>query len=75
MFNFATMMADLSQRGLVRTVRDSGDLAAGLNDPPPVSEALIAALEADADAPMNATLDALLPLIPKPLLDTSEPRR
>jgi 3-deoxy-D-manno-octulosonic-acid transferase len=74
-FNFATMMADLSQRGLVRTVRDSGDLAAGLADPPAVSEALIAALEADADAPMNATLDALLPLIPKPLLDTSEPRR
>ena len=74
-FNFATMMADLSQRGLVRTVRDSGDLAAGLNDPPAVLEALIAALEADADAPMNATLDALLPLIPKPLLDTSEPRR
>lgn len=74
-FNFATMIADLSQRGLVRTVRDSGDLAAGLNDPPAVSEAMIAALEAEADAPMNATLDALLPLIPRPLFDASEPRR
>ncbi len=74
-FNFANMMTDLSQRGLVRLVTDSGDLAAGLADPPAVSEALIAALEADADAPMNATLDALLPLISKPLLEISEPER
>lgn len=74
-FNFANMMTDLSQRGLVRLVTDSGDLAAGLADPPQVSEALIAALEADADAPMNATLDALLPLISKPLLEISEPER
>lgn len=69
-FNFADMMGDLSKRGLVRTVKDSGDLAAGLADPPAISEALIAALEAEADAPMNATLDALLPLISKPLLET-----
>lgn len=74
-FNFRTMMADLEARGLVRTVIDSGDLAAGLADPPAVSEAAIAALEAEADAPMNATLDALLPLIPKPLLDTAGPGR
>jgi 3-deoxy-D-manno-octulosonic-acid transferase len=68
-FNFATMMADLSERGLVRTVTDSGDLAAGLADPPEVSEAAIVALEAEADAPMNATLEALLPLIPTPLFE------
>ena len=74
-FNFASMMADLEARGLVRTVIDSGNLAAGLADPPTVSEAGVAALEADADAPMNATLDALLPLIPTPLLDTSGPGR
>lgn len=74
-FNFASMMADLEARGLVRTVTGSGELAAGLADPPTVSEAAVAALEADADAPMNATLEALLPLIPKPLLDTSGPGR
>ena len=74
-FNFASMMADLEARGLVRTVIDSVNLAAGLADPPTVSEAGVAALEADADAPMNATLDALLPLIPTPLLDTSGPGR
>lgn len=74
-FNFAAMMADLETRGLVRTVEDSGDLAAGLADPPAISEAALAALEAEADAPMNATLEALLPLIPKPLLDTAGPGR
>lgn len=74
-FNFATMMADLTQRGLVRVVRDAGELAAGLADPPSISEALITALEEQADAPMNATLDALLPLIPRPLLETPEPHR
>lgn len=74
-FNFAAMMADLEARGLVRTVNDSGDLAAGLASPPPISEAAVVALEADADAPMIATLDALLPLIPKPLLDTAGPGR
>jgi len=74
-FNFASMITDLAQRGLVRIVTDSGDLAAGLADPPAVPEELIAALEADADAPMNATLDALLPLISKPLLEAQEPVR
>jgi 3-deoxy-D-manno-octulosonic-acid transferase len=74
-FNFAGMMADLETRGLVRIVTDAGELAAGLADPPVVSEAAVVALEADADAPMNATLEALLPLIPKPLLDTAEPKR
>lgn len=74
-FNFASMMADLTARGLVRTVMDSGDLAAGLADPPVVTETAVAALEAEADAPMNATLEALLPLIPKPLLESPGPRR
>lgn len=74
-FNFADIFADLEQRGLVRTVIDSGDLAAGLLDPPSVTEDAVAALEKDADAPMNATLDALLPLIPRPLLETSGPER
>jgi 3-deoxy-D-manno-octulosonic-acid transferase len=70
-FNFASMFADLEARGLVRTVIDAGDLADGLAGPPVVNEAAVAALEAEADAPMNATLEALLPLIPRPLLDTS----
>ncbi|MFN4225483.1 MAG: 3-deoxy-D-manno-octulosonic acid transferase [Hyphomonas sp.] len=73
-FNFASMMADLSARGLVRTVTDAGDLAAGLTDPPIVHEQAVASLEAEADAPMLATLAALLPLIPRPLLETAEPR-
>ncbi len=68
-FNFAAMMDGLIERGLVRTVKDAGDLAAGLAAPPVVDEAAVAALETDADAPMIATLDALLPLIPKPLFE------
>jgi hypothetical protein len=68
------MMAGLSARGLVRTVKDSGDLAAGLAAPPVVHEEAVASLEAEADAPMLATLAALLPLIPKPLLESREPR-
>lgn len=74
-FNFAAMMDDLIARGLVRTVRDAGDLAAGLAGPPVVDEAAVAALEADADAPMIATLDALLPLIPKPLFEAAGTER
>lgn len=70
-FNFASMMADLESRGLVRTVHDAGNLAAGLADPPNVTEAAVTSLEADADAPMIATLEALLPLIPKPLFESS----
>lgn len=73
-FNFASMMADLSARGLVRTVTDAGELAAGLADPPVVQEQAVAALEAEADAPMLATLAALMPLISKPLLEAGEPR-
>jgi 3-deoxy-D-manno-octulosonic-acid transferase len=65
------MMDDLIARGLVRTVKDSGDLAAGLAAPPVVDEAAVAALEVDADAPMIVTLDALLPLIPKPLFEAA----
>lgn len=72
-FNFAAMMSDLTARGLVKIVRDSGDLAAGLADPPKVHEEAILALEAEADAPMRATLAALLPLIPKALLEVAEP--
>jgi 3-deoxy-D-manno-octulosonic-acid transferase len=70
-FNFAAMMDGLIARGLVRTVKDAGDLASGLVAPPVVDEAAVAALEADADAPMIATLDALLPLIPKPLFEAA----
>lgn len=73
-FNFSSMMADLSARGLVRTVKDAGDLAAGFADPPVVHEEAVASLEVEADAPMLATLAALLPLISKPLLQAQEPR-
>jgi hypothetical protein len=39
-----------------------------------VQEQAVAALEAEADAPMLATLAALMPLISKPLLEAGEPR-
>ncbi len=72
-FNFAGIMDGLVQSGLVRTVTDAPELAAGLADPPVVSEEVVAALETNADAPMIATLEALLPLIPYPLLESEGP--
>lgn len=72
-FNFAGIMDRLVQSGLVRTVTNVVELADGLAHPPAVPEDVVAALEANADAPMIATLEALLPLIPRPLLETEGP--
>jgi len=72
-FNFAGIMDRLVQSGLVRTVTNGAELADGLAHPPAVPEDVVAALEANADAPMIATLEALLPLIPRPLLESEGP--
>lgn len=71
-FNFADMMAGLETRGLIHNVGDAGALAAFLAAPPPVPEAAIAALSEEADEPMLVTLSALLPLVPRPLLESSD---
>lgn len=72
-FNFAGIMDGLVKSGLVRTVTNVAELADGLAHPPAVPEDVIAALEANADAPMIATLEALLPLIPRPFLESEGP--
>ena len=65
-FNFATMMADLEARGLVRIANDAAGVADALQNAPPPSVAAVEALAEHADAPMVETLAALLPLIPEP---------
>lgn len=73
--NFADLMASLEASGLVHTVADAAALAGFLRNPPPVPEAALAALAAEADQPMLVTLGALLPLVPRPLLEASETGR
>ncbi|WP_340693819.1 glycosyltransferase N-terminal domain-containing protein [Hyphomonas sp.] len=65
-FNFASMMADLEARGLVRIANDAAGVADALQNAPPPSVAAVEALAEHADAPMVETLAALLPLIPEP---------
>ncbi|MEH6488701.1 3-deoxy-D-manno-octulosonic acid transferase [Hyphomonas oceanitis] len=64
--NFASMMADLEQRGLVRLADDAAGVADALQNTPPPPVAAVTALAEHADAPMVETLKALLPLIPEP---------
>ena len=64
--NFASMMADLEQRGLVRVADDAAGVADALQNTPPPPVAAVTALAEHADAPMVETLKALLPLIPEP---------
>lgn len=71
-FNFAGMMADLEARGLVRTVADAETLGGFLADPPPVPVDALSALTEEADQPMRVTLGALLPLLPKTLLEAED---
>jgi 3-deoxy-D-manno-octulosonic-acid transferase len=65
-FNFASMMADLEARGLIRTATDAAGVADALQNAAPPSVAAVEALAEHADAPMVETLAALLPLIPEP---------
>ena len=65
-FNFATIMDDLEQRGLIRRLKTPKAIGkALLTMDPPAPEAL-AELNEAADAPMTVTLEALLPLLPEP---------
>ncbi|MFN7056373.1 3-deoxy-D-manno-octulosonic acid transferase [Hyphomonas sp.] len=73
-FNFAGMMASLEAQGLVHTVADAAALSAFLASPPPVPEAAVAALTEEAEQPMQVTLGAILPLLPKPLLENEAPQ-
>lgn len=68
--NFADLMDKLSASGLVHLVADGPALAAFFTDTPPVAEAALAELAAEADHPMQVTLSAIMPLVPRPLLDT-----
>ncbi|MBY9065336.1 3-deoxy-D-manno-octulosonic acid transferase [Hyphomonas sp. WL0036] len=70
--NFADLMASLEASGLVNLVADTAALAAFFKETPPVPDAALAALAAEADQPMLVTLGALLPLVPRPLLEASD---
>ncbi len=63
-FNFAGVMTDLIRKKLVHSVPDAPALSAFLSAPPAPDPAALAALNAEADAPMRATLDAVLALLP-----------
>lgn len=70
--NFADLMTSLEASGLVHKVSDSAALADFLRMPPPVPADALTALAAQSDEPMLLTLGALLPLLPKPLLEGSD---
>lgn len=70
--NFADLMTSLEASGLVLTVAGASELSAFLRQPSAVPEAALAALAAEADEPMLLTLGALLPLLPRPLLEGSD---
>lgn len=70
--NFADLMASLEASGLVHTVNDTAALADFLRAPTPVPADALAALAARSDEPMLLTLGALLPLLPRPLLEGSD---
>jgi 3-deoxy-D-manno-octulosonic-acid transferase len=70
--NFADLMASLEASGLVHTVADTAALSNFLRAPTPVPADALAALAAQSDEPMLLTLGALLPLLPKPLLEGSD---
>ncbi len=64
LFNFEDMAAELSGHTGFYIVHTVEDLANGFPFAPP-AEALISHLEAQASQPMQATLDAILPLLPE----------
>ena len=70
--NFADLMASLEASGLVHTVADTAALSNFMRAPTPVPADALAALAAQSDEPMLLTLGALLPLLPKPLLEGSD---
>ena len=64
-FNFAEMMKDLDERGLIRLLKTPRAIGRALVTMTPPSSSSLDLLEYEADAPMQATLDALRPLLPE----------
>ncbi len=64
--NFKSVMHELTQAGHVRIAETSADIARRLTSMQRLSDAQIQLVLHEADAPMTTTLDALLPLLPKP---------
>ncbi|MCA8901610.1 MAG: 3-deoxy-D-manno-octulosonic acid transferase [Hyphomonas sp.] len=63
-FNFASMMKDFETRGLVRLLKTPKAIGRALVTMAPPSTASLDMLAHEADAPMQVTLEAILPLIP-----------
>ncbi|MCA8898591.1 MAG: 3-deoxy-D-manno-octulosonic acid transferase [Hyphomonas sp.] len=63
-FNFAAMMQDLEERGLVRLLKSAKAIGRALVSMEPPSAASLDLLAHEADAPMQVTLEALRPVLP-----------
>ncbi len=63
-FNFAAMMHDLEERGLVRLLKTPKAVGRALITMDPPSTASLDHLEHEAEAPMVVTLEALRPIYP-----------
>ncbi|HAE29353.1 MAG TPA: hypothetical protein DCG58_19510, partial [Hyphomonas adhaerens] len=64
-FNFADMMEDLSERGLIRLLKTPKAIGRALVTMAPPSSSSLDLLEYEADAPMQATLEAIRSLLPE----------
>ena len=64
-FNFADMMEDLSERGLIRLLKTPKAIGRALVTMAPPSGSSLDLLEYEADAPMQVTLEAIRPLLPE----------
>ena len=66
-YNFKDMITSLADHDLIRIVTTSEELGQTLREMPTPSETQVSELRETANAPMQATLDALLPLLEVPL--------
>jgi 3-deoxy-D-manno-octulosonic-acid transferase len=64
-FNFTDMMEDLSERSLIRLLKTPKAIGRALVTMSPPSSSSLDLLEYEADAPMQATLEVLRPLLPE----------
>ncbi|HPF22995.1 MAG TPA: glycosyltransferase N-terminal domain-containing protein [Hyphomonas sp.] len=64
-FNFAEMMTDLEERGLIRLLKTPKAIGRALVTMEPPSSSSLDLLEYEADAPMQATLEVIRPLLPE----------
>ena len=65
-FNFKSMMDSLSAQELIRLEKAPRSVGQALMQMKPPDPAAVEALVADADTPMQTTLEFLLPLLPEP---------